>query len=248
MIPIVLSGLTAAGKTTHAALLASALGVDALHATDILVRELAADERSVGDVWFRRMRELESLRDHSDVDDRVDAELTALVAAARGGPVVDSWAFPWYWKGEALRIWMGSDRLSRAWKCSVSARPAKNLSTEECAALIDEKDEASRERFLERYGFDLYTDRTVFDFVLDNSHLICAPTSEASRRGIRDFHTVLSACVESGTSGESEPLRRTLTDERLGPCVVGIGERLAAEWGWGPEETRTKPVLAARRL
>jgi cytidylate kinase len=222
---IVLSGLTAAGKTTHTKLLAQRLGYESVHVTDILLRELGI-RRPSQNVWVGRLAELESMRNGNTVDDQVDEILLSSVREKQH-VIVDAWAFPWYGPQDMLRIWIGSDRLSRAWKCSVSALGVREMTTEESATLIDEKDDITRRRFRDRYGFDLYSDRSVFDFVLDNSHLISEPTLASSEAGIQRFDMVLAACVEVALSGDPRPLMDLAEeDPDCAACVVQCGPRV----------------------
>jgi cytidylate kinase len=222
---VVLSGLTAAGKTTHTRRLAAELGWPSLHATEILLGEIDPGASSDSE-WFTRLAEIESMRDGGQIDDRVDELILARIRTS-SALVVDSWALPWYGPKDLINIWIGSDRLSRAWKCQVSRLPLTDFSSEQCAALIDDKDQASRERFLYRYGFDLFSNRTPFDFVLDNSHLITAPTRASSDNGIARFGAVISACAQLMVGGDTAGFMSVMEsqDRDLRSCIVRIGPR-----------------------
>ncbi|PZG15242.1 cytidylate kinase [Micromonospora craterilacus] len=248
MARVILSGLTAAGKTTHAALLAKHLGHESIHITDLLLSELGGGFGSSEGVWFHRMAEIESLRDGGDVDDRVDRILSDVVRN-RDGVVVDAWALPWYFTEPAIRIWIGSDRLSRSWKCAVSSPAEVALGPTGCAKLVDEKDRLTRQRFLRRYDFDIFSDRDVFDFVLDNSHLIDAPTRASADVGIDKFHRVLVACVEAGSSGDPGPLRALVNnaDPDLRSSVVRVGGPCGARWR-GRDQDHCRPVVPSRAI
>ncbi|RKR87278.1 cytidylate kinase [Micromonospora pisi] len=248
MARIIISGLTAAGKTTHTALLADELRYDRLHITDLLLQELDGGQGSSVGVWFHRMAEIESLRDGGDADDRVDNILRESMLR-HDDLVVDAWALPWYSSGEAIRIWIGSDRLSRAWKCAVSSPAERSMSQVECVRLIDEKDDLSRRRFLGRYGFDLYSDRSPFDFVLDNSHLIAEPSRSSADLGISRFHKVVVACAQAAMSGCFDPLQKILDDPdpALGACLVGLGATYADLWA-GDLTSASRCIVPSRHL
>ncbi|WP_148272331.1 hypothetical protein [Micromonospora maris] len=194
------------------------------------------------------MAEIESLRDGGDADDRVD-RILADTMRNRDGVVVDAWALPWYCREPAIRIWIGSDRISRSWKCAVSSPAEVALGPTGCARLVDEKDWLTRQRFLSRYGFDIFADRDVFDFVLDNSHLIDAPTRASADAGINKFHRVLTACVEAGISGDPEPLRALVNDAdpALRSCVVRVGGPCGARWR-SRDQKNCAPMVPSRAI
>ncbi|WP_327250939.1 cytidylate kinase-like family protein [Streptomyces sp. NBC_01244] len=190
---IVISGLTAAGKTTHAKLLAETLGFRAVHFTDLLLQELQVEAGSADQVWFSRLHEIESMRAGGSADRRVDETIGELLAADEP-MVVDAVLAPWLHPGRQINVWLGSDRASRAWKCSVSRLPGV-ISTDDSLRLLDKKDAFTRAYLWQERAVDLYTDRSCFDLVLDNSHLIGEPTAAAARKGIRQLHQVLLAYV-----------------------------------------------------
>ncbi len=204
MTLIVLSGLTAAGKTTHAKLIANELKREVLHTTDFLLRAMNVHE-NLKDIWVRRLHELEKLRDSSTIDDQVDEFLHAQIRE-NTGLVVDSWALPWHSPiPNTLNIWIGSDRVSRAWKCGVSDGAPSTVTTRNCLDLVDEKDSLSRCRFVSRYGFDLFVDRGPFGLILDNSHLMTEPSVVCSQKGIEIFQRVLMACIRSVLDDDPSP-------------------------------------------
>ncbi|MFB7241078.1 cytidylate kinase [Streptomyces populi] len=191
---IVISGLTAAGKTTHTKLLAETLGFRAVHFTDLLLGELRLEAGSADQVWFSRLREIESMRAGGFADRRADESIAALLETDEP-MVVDAVLAPWLHPGRQINVWLGSDRASRAWKCSVSRLPGV-ISTDDSLRLLDEKDAFTRAYLWRERKVDLYTDRSCFDLVLDNSHLIGEPTLDAAREGIRELHQVLLAYVD----------------------------------------------------
>ncbi len=193
---IAFAGLTAAGKTTHALLLADELGYEYVSATKILLELLdmpAVDHRSV---WFSKLDEINKLREGDALDDALEARLIQL-ATERDGLVLDTWALPWISDGPMIRIWIESDRRSRSWKCYVSQGETYERDIEACAALIDAKDQTTRNIFQRRHKFDLFSDRSIFDLIVENTHLIDSPTREGADRGIEAFAPVVATAVKS---------------------------------------------------
>lgn len=246
MDKVVISGLTAAGKTTHTVLLSEALGFSPIHFTDLLLQELGVTSPSTGSIWADRLWELQSLRSDLEADRRVDRMIADLLASP-AALVVDAALAPWLSSADALNIWLGSDRVSRAWKCSVSSLPAQPT-TEQSIRLIDEKDSLTRQYLQLERGVDLYTDRARFDLVLDLSHLIAEPTRGAADHGIECFHEVLLACVECALHGRPDRLAVLL--ERSDPdqtsTVVMVGDRLPGLRHVRSLLRRGRPALASR--
>jgi anaerobic magnesium-protoporphyrin IX monomethyl ester cyclase len=160
---IAFAGLTAAGKTTHARLLAEQLGYSYVSATEALLGILDID--APGDqVWFERNEQIQAARTGGGVDDELDRRL-ALLAATGTATVFDTWALAWVGPGPMVRVWIESDPASRARKCLVS-QTRSTLSLDRCAELVREKDADTRARFVARHGFDLFTDRARYDLIL----------------------------------------------------------------------------------
>ena len=238
---IVISGLTAAGKTTHTKLLAAAYGFRAVHFTDLLLRELGIPGEPDNGIWFSRFREIESMRAGGTIDRYVDEAIGELLANDEP-MVVDATLAPWLHPGEQVNIWLGSDRASRAWKCTVSRLPAA-ISTDDSLRLLDEKDSFTREYLWKERGLDLYVDRSCFDLILDNSHLISEPTQAAADVGIGRLHRVLLACLNLRLWGQADDLlalTETAADELAAIAQMNFeGIEL-------PRSART--VLASRRI
>jgi len=80
-------------------------------------------------------------------------------------------------------------------KAVVSHRERGRFSIEEIKRRIQQKDDLARIHFEQRYGFDLFSDRSPFDMILDISSCISEPTLRASLQSISQVHNLLRPAV-----------------------------------------------------
>lgn len=191
---IAFAGLTAAGKTTHAKILAAQLGYEYISATKILL-DILHSTKKPETVWFTSYEEIQRARE----DERVDRELERRVrelADNRGGLILDTWAMAYIYEGPLIRLWIESDEDSRTRKCYVSQGETKALDLCGCRHLLHEKDHTVRLQFLRRLHFDLFTDRSRYDAILSNTDLIPEATGECSRLGIETFTPAVYGVIQ----------------------------------------------------
>jgi cytidylate kinase len=190
---IVMSGYTAAGKTTHGQLLAEALDVPVFSASGLLRR--LAGKRADGPWGDRWSPELDRVREQRNLDDEVDRYMIQVARYAPEG-VLDGCFLPWtYPPADVVRVWIESDEPSRARKCQVSHLSTGLLTEEQAATIIRDKDRFSRETLRRSVGAEFELDPERFDIVLSNSDLIPEATAECAAAGIATFHPLVLASV-----------------------------------------------------
>ncbi|KPM50382.1 hypothetical protein ACG83_40325 [Frankia sp. R43] len=195
---IAFAGLTAAGKTTHARLLASELGYGYVSATEVLL-EILGMPVTAERAWLERYDEVQTARAGDAADEELDRRLLEL-AAGRRHTVFDTWALAWLAPGPLVRVWIESDPASRARKCLVSQTHTRR-SLAECHALVREKDSHTRDSFARRHRFDLHVDHDHFDILLCNSHLIPTADRESADRGIAAFAPIVHGAIAALLEG-----------------------------------------------
>jgi cytidylate kinase len=223
---ITISGLTAAGKTTHARLLASTLGYSYVSGSAVLAAAAGLSVDSDRDWWIPHGAALSGLRACDDLDREVDRRLVAW-SHRESHVVFDAWALPWLSKAPMLRIWLQSEDGSRDRKCVVSHMGSRPVTLEDARAIIVEKDAESREIFRRLYGFDLFIEHDCFDVVLDLSRLIPKPTRECSATSVRRADAALSAIVLAALRHPSaDPARMA---DAIGDLPRGAVRRVPAD-------------------
>lgn len=196
---ILISGYTAAGKTTHARLLAARWGYDYLGSSEVR-RALVRSQRD----WPSREWDpsIDLTRRRTLAADRELDELISEKIRGSASPlVVDAWLQPWLCSDtSAIRVWIESNTRSRVWKATVTFLRDAVAVPPDIDTQIAQKDEFSRWMFSRLYGIEFQPDPDVFDVILDNSHYIEQPTVEASDFGIAQFEPVLEQAIEEQCS------------------------------------------------
>ena len=201
---IVISGYTAAGKTTHARLLAHALQFEFISAAEILLTAIGFNLSNISEseIWYRHNERIHQIRQSSKLDEELDEYLRD---RARSGDriVFDSRFLPWTDNENMVRIWLESDLLSRARKCCVSLNGNVPGITE-CARRIHSKDNLDVIRLAYSHEKVFSADTDLFDAVLDNSTFIADATNESAIAGIKNFHPYMLGAVRAISGQESE--------------------------------------------
>ena len=185
MPKVIVSGLTAAGKTTHSKLIADFLDVPYFSGSGLL-SELAG----IPGPW---RPEVDLVRTEGALDRALDTLMISRLDTSQDG-VFDAWTLPWLTTSPVIKVWIQSDLPSRVRKAMVTELRRGELPVQEAVqGMVYEKDEFSRTLFNKLYDFDLFNDHWVFDLVIDNSSYISAATIEDSDKGIASFNEALLA-------------------------------------------------------
>jgi cytidylate kinase len=185
---IIISGLTAAGKTTHGRMLAAQLSIPYFSGSGLLSQLVG-----MPGPWTP---ETDLSRGHGSHDRELDRLMIRQFTENSDG-VFDAWTLPWLTSGDALKVWIESDPPSRVLKALVTElRRGKTPVASEVEKMIKDKDDFSRALFKKLYEFDLYSDHGVFDLIVDNSRYITESTIADSDRGIRAFGPVIAAEID----------------------------------------------------
>lgn len=191
-LKVVISGLTAAGKSTHAKLLAEEFGIPYVSATALLA-ELVSD-RTGEAVETRWQPSLDTARGaDSSIDDELDYLLERELMTRASG-VFDACLLPWVAPEAAtINLWIESDFQSRVRKCVVS-HWEEAIGSTQATARVEAKDRFTIDR-LRSAANVAYTPDERFDIVASNSDLIPSTDPETAQVGISLFHPLLTEAV-----------------------------------------------------
>ena len=215
---VCISGLTAAGKTTHSHLLAGEFGLTYVSGSQIQLNFLGVSPVQPKDFWItdsaKRLWSAEHFR-------QIDSELLRIESQATGC-IFDTSTMPWRHRGPALCIWLESSLRSRVAKSIVSHRGRSRFAREEYTAKIEEKDASTIGLYKELYDIDIGRDLSCCDLILDISSLIEIPDFSASLRSITITHSVIRPAVAwylTGVDLFREQFDRALTNA---PCEMVV--------------------------
>lgn len=188
---IVISGLTAAGKTTHAKLLCEEYGIQYVSASQILLKLAGLQPEQPPDFWVTPQgRELPRRISWVQIDNefrRIESESEHVV--------FDCQSLPWLCSRESMCIWLDSSFETRLMKAIVSHKGGSNLTEQEVVRAVKAKDRFAQEQILSNYNINLLHNREPFDFIFDISTFITAATEEASAVSVARAHKIISNAV-----------------------------------------------------
>jgi cytidylate kinase len=216
-------GLSAAGKTTHAKLLAQQLEMDYVSASQLMFDEIGYKDPGQQDTWTVHSPELSHARESGLVDEAVNQQLMERAESSLPA-VFDSWTLPYiarssdFLRKTVFFLQLESDLSSRALRCLVSHGPNAIYSITEAADLIRDKDTFSRQRFKNLFGFDILSRATGLKDArkarIDISRYVFGSSPHQIRRGIQSAHNTILAVLPhrseyiSNLGADSASLRR----------------------------------------
>lgn len=201
---ICIYGLTAAGKTTHATLLAQQLQMDYVSASGLMFQVMSYRHPGDSTPWSRDKSKISALRRGGAVDQAVNQELMARVEGD-APTVFDSWTLPFMatdspvLRRDVLFVQLESDLSTRAVKCIVSQGAMSRSSISEAMSLIREKDASSRQQFRDTFGIDILKSKPRVPssnlIRLNISQYVFGSGMEQVRRGIRSAHSRIADAI-----------------------------------------------------
>lgn len=205
---ICIYGLTAAGKTTHAKLLAQQLDCDYVSASQLMFDELGYRDSGDNSTWLRSAAEISAKREDGSVDREVNRRLLELAARVER-IVFDSWTLPFIIrdiptvKGSVALLRLESDVRSRAVKSIVSLGAGARLSMSDAIRLIGEKDASSHQIFARTFGFDIFRPTDYLgsgdQLTIDIGAFVYGQRADEVRRGVSDAHQYIVSRMNEWT-------------------------------------------------
>jgi CMP/dCMP kinase len=208
---VCISGLTAAGKTTHCLLLSGEFGLTFVSGSQVRLFQSGVFPIQQKDFWVTA--EGKSLW-KEEVFERVEVELLRLESLATGY-VFDTFTMPWLHRAPSLCIWLESDLSSRAIKSLISHRGLTSFTLDTYAEKIRNKDDATLAIYKRLYDISIEANQAKFDLVFDISSFITGPSLDGSLRSIARAHRLIRAATGyylTRTDAFLEELRREAAD------------------------------------
>jgi cytidylate kinase len=213
---VCISGLTAAGKTTHGHLLAGEFGLTYVSGSQIQLNFMGVSPIQTKDFWITE--DAKPLW-NKDAFSRIDAELLRIESFS-DGCIFDTSTMPWRHRRPALSIWLGSSLESRVLKSIISHRGRSRFELDDYPTLIAEKDASTQQIYKDLYGIRIGEDFSCFDLILDIGSLIKSATLEASLASIKITHDVIRPAVAWYLTGRAE--FRLQFEEPVATAVPGL--------------------------
>ncbi len=166
MEAIVISGMSAAGKTTVSRILANRLGVNAIGGGEIL-REMAKERGydPTGDDWWdtdQGMKFLKEREADSEFDKEADNRLRMKIR--KGNIIITSYTAPWITK-EGFKVWLSASTGTRTERMAKRDR----LTIEKTKGIVKVRDIENIKLYKELYGINLDNDTKPFDLIIDTN-------------------------------------------------------------------------------
>lgn len=168
MVTIIISGMSASGKTTLAKIIADRFALKYYGGGEAL-KEIAIENgfNAVGDDWWDTSEGLDFLKQREnnfEFDKKIDKKLIEL--AKTGNVVISSYVLPWIYDG-GLNFWINASTKTRADRMSVR----DNTSVSDSVKVVKIRDECNISLYKQLYDIDLNSDFSVFDYKLSTDNL-----------------------------------------------------------------------------
>ncbi len=217
---VAFAGLSCAGKSTHAHLIADSMGYDYVSGSALLAS--LAGVASGRSSWRANQSAIAAIRQDDGADQLVDETIRRRV---EDGPpaVFDSWALPFLHDGRTrlITVLLKSSIRARGIRLRLElSRSSPALTQEEAEAELVRKDAETAERLNRIYKIDILDppeDR--FTICQDTSQLVSAPTLEAAASSISIVHRLLLTAIDSEIQSLIED-ETSASIESLAGCVV----------------------------
>jgi cytidylate kinase len=221
---IIISGLTAAGKTTHSHLLCEEHGFHYISASRILLGLAGLDAVQPLDFWVSpKGIELSKTFSWKDVDTEFQK-----IERASTNTVFDCQTLPWLQTRKGMSLWIDSSLESRVFKARVSYAGQSTLSDTEIRNKIIKKDELAQKHIFSNYGVDLFQDRKPFDLIIDISSFITEASVAASHISIRKSHEIIDNAVRWYLYGDNK------SKMNLDKYFINYGEKVIIQYPQRP--------------
>jgi len=189
---IIISGLTAAGKTTHSKILSKEFGLSYISASDLLLRYFNIEPSKVGKNFWVSKEGIEISKKMADVN--IEKMLLEKFNSTNYS-IFDCLSLPYMIdNGRSLNIWIESSVQSRVMKAAVSH--GKDYVTRELEKEVICKDNNTLNTL--RYSLNdikIGEDIRCYDVIIDISDFIEEPNIVSSWKSISKAHRILSLIV-----------------------------------------------------
>ncbi len=163
---IIVSGLTASGKSSVSTSLALNFGIEYFSASSKLKTLLPKKDFMV---WESK-KGIEAVKfrlKNTEYDKRLDSYIISFLKSKKD-IVLDSWVAPWKINGnDIVKIYIKADEKTRAQRVSVRDK----ISFAEALKFMNEKDKLTKAIYKKAYNIEIDKDLTPFDLVIDSSKI-----------------------------------------------------------------------------
>lgn len=200
---VIISGLTAAGKTTHSHLLAGEFGLRYVSASQILLSSHGMSGFQARDFWTDN----KAMALWSEGSAGVDQSLLSLEGSSESA-VFDCLSLPWLSSRPSLKIWLECLLAARVERAALSHGLPIGSDRGMLANLIDRKDTALCDQLSRDYGISPHADPSIFDLILDVTEATSTSGRQSALPSIRRVHRLIASTYEAWSCRDREAIKR----------------------------------------